>query len=230
MPDVLTKLYSSISSSPLWNPNHVTVTYTILNKPSLSGEGSHIGVATSYLASLLENDTLHVAIRPSHAAFSMPTNPETTPAIYVAAGSGLAPFRGFTQERATMLAAGRKLAPAMFFFGCRSPDNDDLYRDEFDEWEKMGAVNVYRSYSRAPEKSEGARHVDDIMLAHKDKLIDLWKQGAKLYVCGSRGVSESVRLAIVKLKMEKDGSDDEEGTKEWLESQRNVRYVADVFD
>ncbi|KAG9252258.1 cytochrome P450 [Emericellopsis atlantica] len=229
LPPMRVRQYS-ISSSPLWKPNHATVTYTVLNKPSLSGEGAHIGVATSYLASLMENDTLHVAIRPSHAAFSMPSNPETTPAIYIAAGSGLAPFRGFTQERAAMLAAGRKLAPAMFFFGCRAPDNDDLYRDEFDAWEKMGAVSVYRSYSRAPDQSEGAKHVDDIMQVHKDKLIDLWRQGAKVYVCGSRGVSESVRLAIMKLKMEKDGSEDEEGTKEWFESQRNVRYVADIFD
>lgn len=127
-------------------------------------------------------------------------------------------------------SGNRKLAPAMLFFGCRSPDQDDIYRSQLDEWEGQGAVEVFRSFSRDPEKSEGCKHVDDMMMKHKDRLIELWKQGAKVYVCGSRGVSESVKEAIIKLRMEIESSDDEAETRKWFDGLRNVRYVTDVFD
>lgn len=176
---------------------------------------------------------MHVAVRPSHAAFSMPTSPETTPAIYIAAGSGLAPFRGFIQERAAMLSSGnRKLAPALLFFGCRSPEQDDIYRAQLDEWEGQGAVEVFRAFSRDADKSDGCKHVDDVMLKNKARLIELWDQGAKIYVCGSRAVSESVKEAIIKISLEAEKGREagEERTRAWFEGLRNIRYVTDVFD
>ncbi len=151
----------SISSSPLWHPTHVTITYSVLDAPSFSNpDQQHMGVATSYLASLAPGDKLNVSIRPSHSAFHLPIEPAKTPIICVAAGSGLAPFRGFVQERAAQIAAGRDLAPALLFFGCRGPAVDDLYRSEFDKWAAMGAVDVRRAYSRTDlEKLGGRRRV-----------------------------------------------------------------------
>ncbi|OLN81295.1 Bifunctional P-450:NADPH-P450 reductase 6 [Colletotrichum chlorophyti] len=233
MPPMRVRQYS-ISSSPLAYPNQVTLTFSVLNEPSLSGQGPYIGVASSYLDSLAEGDSLHVAIRPSHAAFSIPSDAERTPLICVAAGTGVAPFRGFIQERATMIAAGRTLAPALLFFGCRSPDHDDLYREQFDEWEALGAVSVRRAYSRDSDKSEGCKHVQDRMWKDREELVDLWKQGAKAYVCGSRGVAESAKETIINIKVEmekaKGEETDAEKVKDWFESLRNIRYVTDVFD
>ncbi len=165
----------------------------------------------------------------------MPTNPETTPVIYIAAGSGVAPFRGFIQERAQMLESKhRKLAPALLFFGCRAPDQDDLYREEFDKWESAGAVEVIRSFSRATDKSEGCKYVGDMMWKHRERLVQLWEDGAKLFVCGSRGVAESVKEVMIKIRLDAAaaaGSEtDEEATRKWFEDQRNIRYVTDVFD
>ncbi|KAH8734360.1 cytochrome P450 [Ilyonectria robusta] len=233
MPSMRIRQYS-VSSSPLWNQSHVTLSFSVLNEPSLSGHGSHQGVATSYLNSLSEGDTLHVAIRPSQAAFGLPSDPESTPIVCVAAGTGLAPFRGFIQERAAMIGSGRKLAPAILFFGCRSPDVDDLYREELDEWQRLGAVDVRRAYSRASEKSEGCRHVQDRMWKDREDVIDLWQKGATVFVCGSRGVAESAKESIIKIKIEMesriDGKTDLEATQKWFESLRNIRYVTDVFD
>ncbi|KAK1624421.1 cytochrome P450 [Colletotrichum phormii] len=233
MPPMRIRQYS-ISSSPMAYPNNVTLTFSVLNEPSLSGQGPYIGVASSYLDSLAEGDSLHIAIRPSHAAFSLPSDAEHTPMVCVAAGTGLAPFRGFIQERATMLAAGRTLAPALLFFGCRSPEQDDLYRDEFDKWEEMGAVSVRRAYSRECDKSEGCKHVQDRIWQDREELVDLWKKGAKAYVCGSRGVAESAKETMLKIKVEmekaKGEETDEESVKEWFEALRNIRYVTDVFD
>ncbi|GKU22337.1 unnamed protein product [Fusarium langsethiae] len=233
LPPMRVRQYS-ISSSPMATPNYVTLTFSVLNEPSLSGQGPYVGVASSYLDSLAEGDSLHVAIRPSHAAFSLPTDAERTPMICVAAGTGLAPFRGFIQERATMIEAGRNLAPALLFFGCCSPEHDDLYRDELDRWEDLGAVSVRRAYSRDCDKSEGCKHVQDRMWHDREELVDLWKQGAKAYVCGSRGVAESAKDTIIKIKVEmekaKGEEADEDSIRDWFEALRNIRYVTDVFD
>ncbi|KAK9327395.1 cytochrome P450 [Lipomyces starkeyi] len=66
---------ASISSSPLWNPSHLTLTFAVLDEPSFSGQGRDVGVASSYLASLSAGDKLHVSVRSSHAH---------TPIIYLA--------------------------------------------------------------------------------------------------------------------------------------------------
>ncbi|KAF5013400.1 hypothetical protein FDECE_588 [Fusarium decemcellulare] len=230
LPSIRIRQYS-ISSSPLWNQSHATITFSVLKGPALSGQGTYNGVATSYLDSLAEGDTLQVAIRSSPAAFSLPSNPERTPIICIAAGSGLAPFRGFVQQRAMMYESGRKLAPALLFFGCRSPDRDDLYRDEFDNWQKLGAVDVRRAYSR---HGDGCRYVQDRIWQDKEDFIELWERGATVYVCGSRAMADSVREVMIRVKTEiekKSGGEmgfDE--AKKWFDEQRNVRYVMDVFD
>lgn len=231
MPPMRVRQYS-ISSSPLNDPSTATVSFSVLRAPSLSGHGLHIGVATSYLDSVREGDTVHVTVRPSHAAFSLPVDPEDTPLVCIAAGAGLAPFRGFIQERARMIASGRKnLAPALLFFGCRSPDRDDLYREELDEWQKLGAVDVRRAYSRKPEESEGCKYVQDRMLKDREDLLEVWQKGAKVFVCGSSRVGEAVKEAILKMRKESgQGSDDDEKDREWFEGQRNIRYVTDIFD
>ncbi|KAM5345779.1 hypothetical protein ACJ41O_011640 [Fusarium nematophilum] len=231
MPPMRVRQYS-ISSSPLVDPSIATVSFSVLREPSLSGQGLHIGVATSFLASLQKGDRLHVAIRPSHAAFSLPSAPEKTPIICVAAGSGLAPFRGFIQERARMISSGgRTLAPALLFFGCRSPEHDDLYRRELDEWQALGAVDVRRAYSRREEDSDGCKYVQDRMWRDRGDVVDLWRRGAKVFVCGSRVVSESAREAILRIKGEMDEVEmGEEEARAWFEGLRNVRYMTDVFD
>jgi cytochrome P450 / NADPH-cytochrome P450 reductase len=193
-----------------------------------------LGVATTFLDSLSAGDKLQVAVRPSNAAFSLPADPESTPGIYIAAGAGIAPFRGFVQDRVRMLSAGRKVAPAILFFGCRSPEEDDLYREELDEWQFIGAIDVRRAYSKAPEKSEGCKYVQDRMWKDRADVVDLWLQGAKVYVCGSKGVAESAKEVLVKTKMafdqQKGNNTTEDSTRQRLEELKNIRYVADVFD
>lgn len=206
----------------------------MLEAPSKSGQGVHVGVASSYLASLAAGDKLHIAVRPSHAAFHLPQDVENTPVVCIAAGTGLAPFRGFIQERAAMVAAGRQLAPALLFIGCREPGRDDLYADELAQWEKDGAVKVRRAYSRKPEAAGGCKYVQDALLAAEEEVMQLWRDGAKLYICGSRAVGEGVKNAIVELakkEAKKEGREvTEDQAEKWWEGLRNTRYATDVFD
>ena len=46
-------------------------------------------------------------------------------------GTGVAPFRGFVQERAAMAARGDAVGPTVLFFGCRKSTEDFLYKDEW---------------------------------------------------------------------------------------------------
>ncbi|KAK4508329.1 hypothetical protein PRZ48_002067 [Zasmidium cellare] len=220
----------SISSSPLSDPTKLSLTFAILDEPSFSGRGRHVGVASHYLSTLTPGDIVHVSIRPSHKSFHLPTDPENVPVIMIAAGAGLAPFRGFIQERAAQIASGRKLAPAHLYFGCRQPNKDDLYHDELAFWESMSAVSVHRSYSQIPE---GPKHIHEVLLADKERIVELWDQGAKVYVCGSRGLGESVKGACMEIAGEsakaRGMTGSEEAVGRWFESIRNERFSTDVF-
>lgn len=134
-----------------------------------------------------------------------------------------------------MLAAGRRLAPATFFFGCRDPDVDDIYVEELSRWEKMGAIDVRRAYSRAADKSEGCKYVQDRIYHDREEVFKLWNGGAKVYVCGSHEIGKAVENVCVRLAKEwacenlgKETT--EEKAREWFEKHRNQRFATDVFD
>ncbi|KAL4758099.1 bifunctional cytochrome P450/NADPH--P450 reductase [Aspergillus foveolatus] len=238
LPSMRIRQYS-ISSSPLLTPTTATITISVLDAPSRSrSNGSrHLGVATSYLDSLSAGDHLQVTVRKNPSSgFRLPSEPETTPMICIAAGSGIAPFRAFLQERAVMMEQDkdRKLAPALLFFGCRAPGVDDLYREQLEEWQARGVVDVRWAFSRQPDDIKGCRHVDDRILADREDVVKLWRDGARVYVCGSGALAESVRSAMVAVlrdEMETTGDGSDSGKAEkWFDEQRNVRYVMDVFD
>ncbi|KAG5662283.1 hypothetical protein KAF25_004701 [Fusarium avenaceum] len=235
LPPMRVRQYS-ISSSPFAATDKLTLTYSLLDAPSLSGQGRHVGVATNFLSHLNVGDKLHVSVRASSAAFHLPSDPEKIPIICVAAGTGLAPFRGFIQERAAMLAAGRTLAPALLFFGCRDPEIDDLYAEEFARWQQMGAVDMRRTYSRATDKSEGCKYVQDRIYHDRADVFDLWDNGAKVFICGSREIGKAVEDVCVRLAMERSAEKQEgkgateEKARAWFEKSKNERFATDVFD
>jgi cytochrome P450 / NADPH-cytochrome P450 reductase len=161
LPPMRVRQYS-ISSSPLWNPTHVTLTLSVVTVPALSGRHElFLGVASNYIASLRPGDKVQLAVRASATAFHAPVDPKA-PMVMFAAGSGLAPMRGFIQERAIQKASGREVGKMMLFFGCRDPEDDYLYADaELREWIEQGVVDVRPAFSRRSELSLGCRYVQE---------------------------------------------------------------------
>lgn len=211
----------------------MTLTYAVLDVAAFSGAGRFKGVGSNFLASLEKGDKLHVAVKASGQAFHLPSNIENVPVIMIAAGTGLAPFRGFIQERAMQIEAGRKLAPALLFVGCRHPDQDELYKPELARWEEIGAVDVRRAYSRCKAKSEGCGYVQERLWKDRNDVVNVFDQGAKVYICGGREVGEGINKVVLDIVLDRAVQDGKEGDRmkaqEWFDRVRSDRFATEVF-
>lgn len=226
----------SISSSSLASPNTCSITIGVLEAPSFAAKDKRfLGVASNYMAWLEAGDTIHAAVRQSHQAFHLPSDPAdaaTTPILMFCAGTGIAPFRGFVQERVQQLASGQKLARAILYLGVRR-EKDLPYRSELEKWQDAGAVELRYVFSREQEKSKGCKYVQDRAWAEREEIVELFAQGARVYVCGSAGLGEGIREVAVKMRMErsekKGKMESREEAGKWWDSIRNERYAVDVF-
>lgn len=227
LPPLKARQYS-ISSSPLWKPDHVTLTVAVVDAPAWSGEGRFQGVATSFLAALQPGDRVSIAVRPSNTLFHPPADP-SAPMLMICAGSGLAPFRGFLQERALQKAAGQPVGPSLLFFGTNHADVDYLYRDELAAWQDEGVVQVMTAFSEQPEGD--IRFVQHRLWAERAQVADLFRQGATVFVCGDGlHMAPAVRETLIKAYIEATGTPDDQA-QIWADEMERVhgRYVADVF-
>jgi NADPH-ferrihemoprotein reductase len=151
------------------------------------------------------------------SAFRLPRSP-ALPVVMIGPGTGLAPFRGFIQERAALACSGEvPLGAASLFFGCRAPGVDDIYADELAAALKPPPATPARSsrsaaaaassaspplselhlcYSRAPGQPK--RYVQ---AALAERAGDVWAAlaaGGSLYVCGdARGMAKDVHKALL---------------------------------
>jgi cytochrome P450/NADPH-cytochrome P450 reductase len=226
MLSLLAPRYYSISSSPSGDGARCSVTVGVVQAPASSGRGVYKGVCSNYLSGRRVGDTVHATVRETKAGFRLPDD-ASVPVIMIGPGTGLAPFRGFLQERAHRKAQGAKLGPAMLFFGCRHPEQDFLYADELKAFAADGITELHTAFSRA----EGPKtYVQHLVAAQKDRVWNLIEQGAIVYVCGDGSKMEpDVKAALVAIYREKSGADAEAGQR-WIDDLGTKnRYVLDVW-
>jgi cytochrome P450/NADPH-cytochrome P450 reductase len=197
--------YYSISSSPLADGGRVSVTVGVVRGAARSGLGEYRGVASNYLAARGAGDMIHAAVRETKAGFRLPDDP-LTPLVMIGPGTGLAPFRAFLRERASLAATGAALGPAMLFFGCRRPDEDFLYADELKDYATRGLVDLHVAFSRAPDAPR--TYVQDLMRREADALWRLLDLGAIVFVCGDGARMEpAVKRALLDLYAARTGAE-----------------------
>jgi cytochrome P450/NADPH-cytochrome P450 reductase len=226
MLSLLAPRYYSISSSPSGDGSRCSATVGVVEAPASSGRGIYRGVCSNYLAGRRVGDTIHATIRETKAGFRLPDD-AAVPVIMIGPGTGLAPFRGFLQERAHRKAQGANLGPAMLFFGCRHPEQDYLYADELKGFAASGVTELHTAFSRADGPKTYVQH---LVAAQKDRVWSLIEQGAIIYVCGDGGKMEpDVKAALVAIYRERSGADAEAGAR-WIdELGTKNRYVLDVW-
>jgi cytochrome P450/NADPH-cytochrome P450 reductase len=226
MLSLLAPRYYSISSSPSGDPQRCSVTVAVVKAPANSGRGIYKGICSNYLAGRRAGEMIQATVRETKAGFRLPDE-AAVPIIMVGPGTGLAPFRGFLQERAARKARGAALGPAMLFFGCRHPDQDYLYADELKAFEASGITELHTAFSRA----EGPKtYVQDLVAAQQERVWSLIEDGAIIYVCGDGGKMEpDVKAALVAIYRERKGADAEAGLR-WIDDLgTSNRYVLDVW-
>jgi len=96
---------------------------------------------------------------------------------------------------------GRPVGPMVLFFGCRSPDEDYVYREELEEAQRSlpeGILRIITAFSRQPgqEKIYVQDQVDRNAAEIKKLLHD---NAANFYICGRASMSREVgrRVATV---------------------------------
>jgi cytochrome P450 / NADPH-cytochrome P450 reductase len=226
MLSLLAPRYYSISSSPSGDPQRCSVTVGVVEGPASSGRGIYKGICSNYLAGRRAGETIQATVRETKAGFRLPDD-AAVPIIMVGPGTGLAPFRGFLQERAALKAKGASLGPAMLFFGCRHPDQDYLYAGELKAFAADGITELHTAFSRA----EGPKtYVQNLVAAQKDRVWSLIESGAIVYVCGDGGKMEpDVKAALVAIYRERKGADADAALR-WIDDLgTNNRYVLDVW-
>ena len=154
----LTPRNYSISSSPLVSPHEVQVTVSVVRYRGADG-GQRGGVCSTFLA---DRAAAGAGVPAALTAFPSARD-DGTPMIMVGPGTGIAPFRGFLQERRALGHTGRN----WLFFGDRHRGENFYYRDDLEDMVRDGFLNrLDLAFSRDQARA-GLRPAQDARLRRR---------------------------------------------------------------
>ena len=213
------RLYS-ISSSPKESPRevHLTVSPVRYNFQGVPRRG----VCSTYLADRCPGDEAAVYVRTS-SNFRPPSDPHT-PMIMIGPGTGIAPFRGFLQERRALGHTG----PNWLFFGEQHAATDYYYRDEIEQMRADGFLTeLDLAFSRDQRDKVYVQHL------MRKRGCQLWRwlqDGAQLYVCGNADpMAKDVDRELCEIAAQH-GSLEPDAAKAYVQSlSADKRYHRDVY-
>ncbi|OHT82682.1 diflavin oxidoreductase [Mycobacteroides saopaulense] len=210
----------SIASSPVVHPDHVHLTVATIRYTD--SDRTYGGVASTFLAD--RGRALRVHLRPNHT-FRLPA--ADVPIIMIGPGTGIAPFRGFLQERHAAGASGR----SWLFFGDRRRATSFLYGDELQEFVDSGTLTrLDLAFSRDGVAGEPKQYVQHRMLESAAELYSWLQDGAYLYVCGDADhMAKDVDATLHEI-VARCGGLDAAGAHAYVNDLiKNHRYVRDVY-
>jgi sulfite reductase (NADPH) flavoprotein alpha-component len=214
--------FYSIASSQLKAHNQLHL--VVLEVAYEWGGKKKKGVASSYLARRcpLEKPQLAMYLQPSEH-FRLPAS-VTVPIIMIGAGTGIAPFRAFLEEREQH---GAPRGVNWLFFGERHRKCDFFFEELLlDHVERLG-LRLDLAFSRDSETKEYVIHK---MEKEKATMIEWLEQGAHLYVSGSlERLGKSVEKLLQSMATEKFQGDALQG-RQWIQTlRREKRYLQDIY-
>jgi sulfite reductase (NADPH) flavoprotein alpha-component len=209
------RLYSIASSLKAYEDEvHITVTRTGFESLGRWRKG----VCSNFVADASEDSNLRVYIH-ENEQFRLPKDPSQA-IVMVGAGTGIAPFRAFLQEREAIGATGKN----WLFFGERRFRYDFLYQTEWQALQKSGVLtHIDLAFSRDQARKIYVQHK---MLEKGKALFDWLENGASIYVCGDANfMAKDVEKAL-KTIIETQGREPET----YLDALKTEgRYQRDVY-
>jgi sulfite reductase (NADPH) flavoprotein alpha-component len=237
--DVLAKYPAEWTAEALvaaLRPVHGRV-YSIASSPAMVGDEAHLtvavvgsdtdrkllaGAASHYVVNTPAESNVQVWIE-RNDRFRVPVD-GARDIIMIGPGTGVAPFRGFLQEREATGATGRN----WLFYGGRTLYHDFLYQLEWQQALKRKALHrVDVAFSRDQEKKIYVQH----RLREAGKELYSWlSNGAYLYVCGdASAMAPDVHAALLEIVAQQ-GAMDADDAQAWVaDLTADGRYLRDVY-
>jgi sulfite reductase (NADPH) flavoprotein alpha-component len=216
----LYSLASSLSAAP--DEAHLTVAPV---RYDLHGT-ARSGVASSLLADRAEGDIVLPVYIQSNPHFRLPG--DDAPILMIGAGTGVAPYRAFLQEREARGAGGK----SWLFFGERNFRTDFLYQAEWQGWLKDGTLDrMDVAFSRdRPANETGKIYVQHRMKERAREIFGWLEEGAHVYVCGdAANLAPDVHQALIDI-VASEAHTGREAAEDYVRSlQADHRYQRDVY-
>lgn len=213
------RLYSIASSQAVYADEvHLTVStveYPAHGRDCLGAASGHLNLR------LAEGDTQPIYVA-ENRAFRLPRD-GATPIVMVGAGTGIAPYRAFLQERAAHGSTGHN----WLVFGNRHFHRDFLYQSDWLGHRDAGYL--HRASLAFSRDSEDRPYVQHRLLEEGAELFRWLADGAHLYVCGGLAMEAAVRGALAQVARKHGGLKDDAAA-EFIEDLRaQGRYLKDVY-
>lgn len=227
LPRLQARLYS-ISSSPKVHPDSISITAVLVDYTTRTGRAMK-GVATSWLKEK-QPDNGHkprVPIYVRKSQFRLPFK-ASTPVIMIGPGTGLAPFRGFVQERNFLCQEGKQVGDTILYFGCRRKTEDFIYQEELEDYVGKGSLShLYTAFSRDQAQKVYVQH---LLQANKDQTWAVLENNGHVYICGdARNMARDVLSTLENIIMDKGNMDKTQAEQYIRKLQNKGRYSADVW-
>ena len=244
LPPLAPRMYS-VSCSPLVSPHRVQVAFSVVRYDTPTGVRH--GVATNWLQRLCQ-PVLEGGRQASGAAvrlpvylrrggsFGLPVHTVTglpnlaAPMLMVGPGTGVAPFRGFLQQRQHVAKQQDSLvAPAWLYFGCRQEHEDFLYQDDLKAFEAVGTLSKLRvAFSRAQSSKV---YVQDLLKEDAQDVCELLQHPAvHVYVCGDgASMAKDVQNTLVGILESAGGLSTADASAFLAAMTKQQRYIRDIW-
>ncbi|MBS2212298.1 flavodoxin domain-containing protein [Carboxylicivirga mesophila] len=214
------RLYS-VASSSLVVGEQADITVKIIE--NRHDQRTRNGVCSSFLWNRLDvGDRVPVTLE-TISKFRLPET-DTTPIIMIGAGTGVAPFRGFLQERFARKASG----PNWLLFGERNSQTDFLYEEELKSYLHSGLLSkLNTAFSRDGEQKF---YINQVVEQEGSEIMNWINKGAVIYVCGSKDkLAVSVRASLIKVFSQYLQLSEEQAGQHLEELKSNKQYQEEVY-
>jgi len=210
--------YYSMASSSICYPNQIHLLYKAIRY--FAQDREHVGVTSNSMAQAEIGALFEVEVKPN-AHFKLPVE-SSIPIVMIAAGTGLAPFIGFMQQREVQQATGTNL----MYFGETHQQTRFLCQSQLAGWQQQGLLTLDTAFSR--DQSQKI-YVQDRLL-HNQAWLDVWQAGGHIYICGDKaGLAQGVEQQIKTIWMQRYGWQQDQANQAWLDAKKQKRIQMDVY-